>query len=125
MRRREDRTPHPQTWSNTRTVTLTLDNGRSEALAVRVTERLPYRGEDESGGGSKRVYEFSRQPSANGGKGTFVWDVEAPAHQTAEITYSYQEPVDLSTLRLAAFTADDSPLERTYLVRRASHLSAA
>jgi hypothetical protein len=122
VRRREDSTPHPETWANTRTVKLTLDNSRSEALKVKVTEKLPYRWEDDSGGGSKRVYEFSQQPGEASKKGAFAWDVEAPAHKTAEIRYSYQEPVDLSTLRLAAFAADDSPLERKYLVE-APHTS--
>lgn len=94
--RREDSKPHPETWTNTRTVKLALDNSRSEALTVKVTEKLPYRWEDDSSGGSKRVYEFSQQPSEASKKGAFVWEVEAPAHKTAEITYSYQEPVDLS-----------------------------
>ncbi len=115
VRRSEETVAQPKTWENQRTAKLRVENSRGDRVTVRVIEHLrpSYEyGYDEE---ITPVYEFSQQPQT-GKEGSFTWDLPVPAGGDAALTYSYREPVDLTSLRILSFPADGSPKERAYLV---------
>jgi hypothetical protein len=114
VHRTEETVPRPQLWENRHTVRLAIDNARAETLHVRVIERLSYEMRYQTPS-RQRAYEFDQQPDTTQ-QGTLAWEVAVPAKGSGGVSYSYDEPVDLTALRLLAFTADDSPRERAYLV---------
>jgi predicted secreted protein len=114
VKRSEATTPQPKTWETEHAVTLRAENSRGEAVTLRVSERVQERWE-YGGGQRSRVYQFS-EPPQEGQTGVFAWELRVPARGSAEVTYSYRDPIDTTPLRLAQFTADDSPQERAYLV---------
>ncbi len=114
-RRKHETTPMPQTWETRHTVTLQVESTRGEPLTVRVAERLQdewdYGWDDLEG----RAYEFSQQPD-EWNQDLFVWSLPVPPRGRAEVSYSYPEPIDVSTLRFLEIEPNDSPQERRYIV---------
>ncbi|UCC67848.1 MAG: hypothetical protein JSV79_12145 [Armatimonadota bacterium] len=114
-RRKHETTPMPQTWETQHRVTLQVDSSRGEPLTVRVAERLrsewDYEWDDEEG----RTYEFSQQPD-EWNQDLLAWSLPVPPRGHAEVSYSYPEPIDLSTLRFLEIEPNDSPQERQYIV---------
>jgi len=115
VRRTEESKPNPQTWDSEVTVKLQVENSRAEQVGVRVTEHLrsgwDYGYDDEN---ENRTYEFSQQPE-EWKKELFRWSLPVPSGGRAEISYSYREGVDLTSLRFLQITPDGSPQERQYI----------
>lgn len=116
VRRSQDSKPDPKTWLNQWTVNLQVENSRSEQIAIRVTEHLRswwdygYDDQDED-----IAYQFSQQPD-EWNQDAFTWNLSVPPRGQAEASYSYSEPVDLSTLRFLQIEPNDSPQERQHIV---------